>query len=198
VWRLLSLCLAAFLVTTTAAAADPKEGAQTKTAERPSAGLFLGATRNGDPGNGGGGSGEIGLVFDTPITKRTRLRFDASRTSWDGKEDDGRGNIMPSDTITMTSMRVSVVSVRRHSPSYASYSGIGLGAYRYDFARTPVTHHWQGGVHFIFGLEFLRHGEHSAVNAEVRVHALGGPDVRPVTQAIVFKTDAVIGMKLRF
>jgi len=196
--RLLPLCLGAFLVTTTVVSADPKDGDQTKTADRPSAGLFLGATTNGDPERGGGAGGELGFVFDTPITKRARLRFDATRTSWDSKEDDGQGHIMAADTITMTTMRVSVVSVRRHSPHYASYSGFGLGAYRYDFARAPVTHHWHGGVHFIFGLEFLRRGERSAVNAEVRVHAMGGPDVRPETQVLMFKTEAAVGMKLRF
>jgi hypothetical protein len=182
-----------------AASADPRDGNQPfAISERPSAGLFLGVTNNGDSARGGGGGGEAGFVFDTPIAFGRRLRFDATRTSWNAKEDDGRGRVMAADGITLTTLRVSLASVIHHSAHVASYGALGLGAYRYGYARTPVTHHWHGGIHYLFGLEFLQRGGRSAVNAEVRIHAMGGPQVEPETQVLMFKLDAAVGMKLRF
>ena len=49
--------------------------------ERPAAGVFVGASANGDQ-NSRDTAAAVGFVFDTPVTFGTRARFDYSRTGW--------------------------------------------------------------------------------------------------------------------
>jgi hypothetical protein len=166
--------------------------------ERPSAGLFLGAGINGDSEKGGGASPEGGFVFDAPVVFGKRIRFDAIRTSWHAENVGYRGAVIAADRITMTTVMLSLVSVRHQSAHVAGYGGFGAGAYRYDFERARPTHPWKGGIHGLLGMEWLRSGGRSAIDAEIRVHAMGGPQTQPSWQVLMVKLDAAIGMKVRF
>lgn len=195
--RRLSVLVPAFLVLAAAAYADP-QGSPKPSAfiERPSVGLFLGGTLNGKSNQGGGGGGEAGIIFDAPLLGR-RIRFDAARTSW-AATDDVNGNPVVVDRVTLTSLRLSLVSVRHHSRHVASYGAFGVGAYRFDYAQTPAKDGWNPGVAYVFGFEFLPHGAGSAINTEVRIHAMGAPGLQPDTRVLMFKVDAAVGWKLRF
>ena len=196
--RCLPCFVAAVLLLASTASADPRWHRQPfAVSERPAAGLFLAAASNGDAGRGGGGGGEAGFEFDTPIVFGRRVRFDATRTSWYGQEGEGR-YFIAADRITLTTLRVSLLSVRHHSPRVATYQGFGLGGYRFDYAQATVSHRWKKGIHYVAGVEFLQHNAHSAIDAEIRIHAMGGPEIPPESQLLMVKIDAAVGMKLRF
>lgn len=177
-----------------AAAAQPRAFAVW---ERPAAGVFLGPSANGDD-NSEDTAAEIGFVFDTPVVFGYRVRADVSRVSWrfDVHE---RGVPVPAgETVTVKSIRLSVIGVRHAGARIAGYAGAGYGAYRYEYDRLPLHNPWRSGFHGLAGLEILSQNQRLAFSGEVRLHVINGPRQPPVSASALLKLDGALGMKVRF
>ena len=142
-------------------------------------------------------SAEFGFVFDTPVVFGFRLRADASRVGWSFDSADAPG-LPPFETVTLKSIRLSVLRVRHMASRVAGYAGGGYGAYRYEPERTPLHNPWRGGVHGVAGLEITSPDQRYAWIGEARLHAINGTSQPPVRVSTLLKLDAAIGMKVRF
>ena len=186
-------CLATVLVPT-AVLAQPQAFA---VSERPAAGVFIGPSGNSEQYSGDSGA-EVGLVFDTPIVFGYRLRADASRVVWHFQNAYYPAGTAVSDTVTMKSVRLSLVGMRHAGPRVAGYAGGGYGAYRFDYAVAPLRKPWRGGLHGLAGLEILSPRHRCAFDGEIRLHAINGARQRPLAASLLLELDAAIGMKVRF
>jgi hypothetical protein len=195
---LAGLCLLAVAAT---AAADQSRGWYYRrpfaVSERPALGLNLGLASNGNKDNGGGGAPEVGIVFETPVRFGAFVRVDASRSAWTSHRDIA-GLVIPSDRITLTTARLSLVSVQHWSEGSAGYAGLGFGGYRYGYDRAPLTRPWRGGISGLAGFE-ARIGEGPyAFTGEVRMHVANGPVHQPFMDVAMFKGELTAGVKRRF
>jgi hypothetical protein len=165
--------------------------------ERPAAGVFIGPSSNGEQYSGDSGA-DLGFVFDTPIVFGYRVRADASRVVW-RFHNRGRAPGPPvSDTVTMKSIRLGLVRVRHAGPRASGYAGGGYGAYRFEYAITPLRKPWRGGMHGVAGLEVLSKGQRVAFDGELRLHAINGARQDPLGSSLLLELDAALGMKVRF
>ena len=142
-------------------------------------------------------SAEFGFVFDTPVVFGYRLRADASRVGWRFESLNAPG-LPPFETVTLKSIRLSVLKVQHMAPRVAGYAGGGYGVYRYEYERSPLHNPWRGGVHGVAGLEITSRDQRYAWVGEVRLHAINGTSQPPVLISTMLKLDAAIGMKVRF
>ena len=165
--------------------------------ERPAAGVFLGASGNGDQNSRASGA-DVGLVFDTPVVFGYRVRADVSRVAWRFGARDVTGMLKMNDTVTLKSVRLGVARVWQLSPRMAGYAGGGYGAYRYEYATTPLHNPWRGGMHLVAGWEVVSQSQRYALDGEVRLHGIDGTGQPPVVSYVLFKLDAALGMKVRF
>ena len=135
-------------------------------------------------------------MFDTPVVFGYRLRADASRVRWHFQN----AYITPgvSDTVSVKSLRLSVVDVRHLGPRVAGYAGGGYGAYRFDYNVAPLRRPWRGGLHGLAGLEILSAKQRCAFDGELTLHAINGARQRPLAGSVMLELDAAIGMKVRF
>lgn len=191
--RTVYVCLFTILVPAVAAA----QPAAFPVWERPAAGLFLGASSNGDQNSHHAGA-DIDFAFDTPVVFGTRLRADVSRVAWRFQERDFRGALLLNEIVTLKSIRLGLVRVRYAGSRTAGYAGGGYGVYRYEYATLPLHNPWRGGVHAVAGLETISVSQRCAFDLEVRLHAINGTGQLPVFSVTLVKLDAAIGMKLRF
>jgi hypothetical protein len=163
--------------------------------ERPAAGIFIGPASNSEQYSGDSGA-DVGFVFDTPVVFGYRLRADASRVRWHFQN----AHITPdvSNTVTVKSLRLSLVGMRHLGARVAGYAGGGYGAYRFDYNVTPLRRPWRGGLHGVAGIEILSAKHRCAFDGELRLHAINGARQRPLAGSTLLELDAAIGMKVRF
>jgi ADP-ribose pyrophosphatase YjhB (NUDIX family) len=131
--------------------------------ERPAAGVFLGASGNGDANSRASGA-DVGFVFDTPVVFGYRVRADVSRVAWRFGARDVTGVLKLNDTVTLKSIRLGVARVWQLSPRMAGYAGGGYGAYRYEYATTPLHNPWRGGTHLVAGWEVVSQSQRYALD----------------------------------
>ena len=165
--------------------------------ERPAAGVFLGASGNGDANSRASGA-DVGVVFDTPVVFGYRVRADVSRVAWRFGARDVSGVLKLNDTVTLKSIRLGVARVWQLSPRMAGYAGGGYGAYRYEYATTPLHNPWRGGTHLVAGWEVVSQSQRYALDGEVRLHGIDGTGQPPVFSDALFELDAALGVKVRF
>ena len=177
-----------------AAAAQPRAFAVW---ERPAAGVFLGPSANGGD-NSEDTAAEVGFVFDTPVVFGYRVRADVSRVSWRFDVHERGVPVPASETVTVKSIRLSVLGVRHAGARTAGYAGGGYGAYRYEYDHLPLHNPWRGGFHGVAGLEMLSQNQRLAFCGEVRLHVINGPRQPPVSASALLKLDGALGMKVRF
>jgi hypothetical protein len=175
-----------------AAAAQPRAFAVW---ERPAAGVFFGPSANGGDNET---AAEIGFVFDTPVVFGYRVRADVSRVSWRFDVHERGVPVPASETVTVKSIRLSVLGVRHVGARTAGYAGAGYGAYRYEYDRLPLRNPWRGGFHGLAGLEILSQNQRLAFSGEVRLHVINGPRQPPVSASALLKLDGALGLKVRF
>ena len=164
--------------------------------ERPAAGVTIGSSANADEGSGDRGA-DFDFVFDTPAVFGYRLRADVSRVGWRFESPNASG-LPPFETVTLKSIRLSVLKVQHMAPRVAGYAGGGFGAYRYEYERTPLHNPWRGGAHGVAGLEITTSNQRYACVGEIRLHAINGTLQPPVLMSTTLKLDAALGMKVRF
>ena len=104
----------------------------------------------------------------------------------------------PFETVTLKSIRLSILRVRHMASRVAGYAGGGYGAYHYEHERTPLHDPWRGGLHGVAGLEITSRDQRYAWTGEARLHAINGTNQPPVRVSTLLKLDAAIGMKVRF
>lgn len=165
--------------------------------ERPAAGVFLGASGNGDL-NSRASAADVGFVFDTPVVFGYRARADVSRVAWRFGARDPRGVLHFSDTVALTSIRLGLLRVWQLSPRMTGYAGGGYGAYHYDYRATPLHNAWRGGLHVLAGWEVVGASQRYALDGEIRLHGIDGTGQPPVFSDTLYKLDAALGMKVRF
>jgi hypothetical protein len=163
--------------------------------ERPAAGVMIGPSIGAASSEDR--SPEFGFVFDTPVVFGFRLRADASRVGWAFDSAHAPG-LAPFETVTLKSIRLSVLRVRHMASRVAGYAGGGYGAYHYEHERTPLHNQWRGGLHGVAGLEITSPDQRYAWTGEARLHAINGTSQPPVRVSTLMKLDAAIGMKVRF
>jgi hypothetical protein len=164
--------------------------------ERPAAGLMIGSSANADEGSGDRGA-DFDFVFDTPVVFGYRLRADVSRVGWQFESRSAPG-LPATETVTLKSIRLSVLKVRHAGPRTAGYAGGGYGVYRYEYERSPLHNPWRGGLHGLAGLEITSRNQRYACVGEIRLHAINGTLQPPVLMTTTLKLDAALGMKVRF
>ena len=165
--------------------------------ERPAAGIVFGPSANGAD-NSEDTAAEIGFVFDTPVVFGYRVRADVSRVSWRFDVHDRGVPVPAGETVTLKSIRLSLLGVRHAGSRLAGYAGAGYGAYRYEYDRLPLHHPWRGGFHGLAGLEMLSQNQRLAFSGEVRLHVINGPRQPPVSASAILKLDGALGIKVRF
>jgi hypothetical protein len=187
VWLAMSPC-------STFAAAPPDGGAPQGFAapERAAAGVSIGATSNGNALMGGGGAPEVRFGVETPFRVARRIRFDASRSSWTST------SLHATDRITLRTFSLSIAKIDHWSDRTAVFAGLGVGAYRYGYERTPLEKPWRGGGYALAGFEVLNSAGTGGVTFEGRVHAASGARQDPYLDYTMFKVDAMVGVKRRF
>ena len=130
------LCFVFYVLLPAAAAAQPRAFAVW---ERPAAGVILGPSANGGD-DSEDAAAEIGFVFDTPVVFGYRVRADVSRVSAGALTFTNEASpFRPVETVTVKSIRLSVLGVRHAGARIAGYAGGGYGAYRYEYDRPAAA-----------------------------------------------------------
>jgi hypothetical protein len=133
---------------------------------RPTFGLALGVSDDGESSADGKSNPIVSGTYEIPIGDTARFRFEAARTRQPIPSFIARDAI--GDVAHISRLTLSLAGLKRSAALVTPYGGGGIGFYRATFDRASATK-WIAGAYLHGGIE-VQAGDAVAIDGEIGLH----------------------------